>query len=266
MNRVTWNRFGGWGCAAILAVVPLLPGTAAAADDAAASTIKLADGRSLTGALREIEPSRYLVQAGDKLYEFSGDEIASVDGRPGIPKSAANGLVRYESYEELTGDGDVVLYAHFSTVNRTRKAWTTVEWGAAPHEMAQMATLEAVDGYGNRLTHHLEPRPGSDIQSVVVDLAVPVAPGETVNLTTRYLLRGRVQEKNGVMNYTFAGDFPEDRIYTRKVKLPRGAVVVSTDPEPVQTFDAQGSRYLVWRRYYPKGETFPITVRYRLSR
>jgi hypothetical protein len=252
--------------ALILSVILLLPGAVAGGDDAGTSSIRLTDGRVLTGAIREIEPSRYLVQTGDKLYEFTGAEIASVDGKPGIPESAAGGLVQYESYEELTGDGDVVLYAHFSTVNRTRKAWTTIQWGAAPHEMAQMATLEAYDGYGNRLTHHLEPRPGSDIQSVIVDLAVPVAPGEPVNLTTRYLLRKRIQEKDGTLSYTFGGDFPDDRIYTRKLKLPPGATLISTSPAPVQTFDAGGSRYLVWRRYYPKGEVFPITVRYRMPR
>ncbi len=248
----------------LAAVAMLLSGAAASGDDARPSSIRLTDGRVLTGALREIEPSRYLVQTGDTLYEFTGGEIASVDGVPGVPESAAGGLVQYASYEELTGDGDLVLYAHFSAVNRTRKAWTTVEWGAAPHEMEQVGTLKAYDGFGNALTHHLEPRPGSDVQRVIVDLAVPVAPGETVDLTTRYLLRNRVQKKGGVLSYTFGGDFPEDRIYTRKLKLPRGATVVSTDPAPVQTFDAMGCRYLVWRRYYPKGEVFPITVSYRL--
>jgi hypothetical protein len=63
----------------------------------------------------------------------------------------------------------------------------------------------------------------------------------------------------------FSGDFPEDRIYHRKIVLPAGAKIESVSPEPWLNFEHGDRQVIVWHRYYPRGEEFPLTVNYKLS-
>jgi hypothetical protein len=62
----------------------------------------------------------------------------------------------------------------------------------------------------------------------------------------------------------FWGDFPEDRLLTRRVELPVGAKVLSVDPEPNLQFEHLGQTVVVWRRYYPAKTGFPLVVEYEM--
>jgi len=246
-----------------------LPGIAGAAmpSGPAPVTVELRDGRVIEGVLRQIETSRYLLQSGPALYEMTGDEIARVDGREGPPPPASDTPppVRSDTYEVVRPDGDVELWVTLRSVNDTPRVWTFVQWRAKPHELEMMRSMAAYDAYGHHLTHRVEPHPGSDLHHVIVDLEVPIAPGESALLTRRYLRRDSVTEADEGYVFRFAGDYPEDRIVQRKVRLPRGAEVVRVEPPPVQQFEHEGHPIIVWRRYFPRQVTDPQTIVYRLA-
>jgi hypothetical protein len=228
--------------------------------------VELQDGTRLEGYLRRIQPSLYLVQSGDRLYEIADYEIASVDGRAGAPppQPAAAPLVRSDVYQVVRPNGDVEEWHHLDATNETGKVWTFLRWGATERELDQVKRMEVYDTYQHRLPHRVEPRAGSDVYDVTVDLAVPIAPGESMNVTQRYLFPGMARRQGDRFTLTFAGDFPEDRIHQRKVQLPPGARVQSIDPAPAERFEHDGSTIIVWRRYYPRGVRFPLTVVYQL--
>ncbi len=229
--------------------------------------VELHDGQVLEGRLRLVEPSAYLLQTEDVLYELSGTEIAAVDGRTGRPEldPPSERLIRYESYEIIHADGQVDLWSHARVTNDSPIVWTYVKSGAAKHELDLMERLEAYDGYGHRLDHRIEPREDSDLHNVIVDLVVPIAPGEAVNISRRYTEFAQAQREGDRWTYTVHGDFPEDRIYYRKLRLPPEANLVRADPSPTVHFEHDGCTVLAWRRYYARGERYPLTVVYELE-
>jgi hypothetical protein len=238
---------------------------AAACPAADAAEVELADGRTLDGVLRPVTHGLYLLQADDALYELDGREIGAVDGVPGPPLLAdAEPLAFVSSYRIVRPDGDVEVWSSQSQENRTNKLLTWLRWGAAPHELEAYRTMSAFDVYGNRLAHRLEPREGSDVHDVIVDFAVPVMPGESVEISFRTVQKGMAALADGVWTFTFAGDCPEDRLQDLKLRLPDGAEVLSVSPA-VRVIEHDGAPLVFWRRYYPEGARFPLTVTYRLG-
>lgn len=234
-----------------------------AASYCGAVEVRLADGRTLTGALRPIDDATYLLQTDDALLELTGSQIREVDGRRDLPRPDGRHLVRSSCYEVLRADGSVESWNTFHASNDGRAMLTSLQWGAAPHEMEKYRTLKVLDPWGNTLRHRFEPRPGTDIQNVIVELAVPVPPGGSVELSTSMIRpRGAVRDGD-VWTCTFPGDFPDDRLYSRLLRLPPGAEVVAVEPE-VRVHKHDGASFVSWRRYYPKEAMFPLTVKYRL--
>ncbi|MBU0742882.1 hypothetical protein KKG45_07045 [bacterium] len=235
---------------------------------AAADTVEveLTDGRTLTGVLRPVTDGLYLLQADETLYELRGDEIAAVDGRADAwSVGKAKRLIHTNSYRRVLPDGDLEIWQSMSVDNEGKKLLTWFSWGAAPHELYMYEDMVALDAYGNRLAHRLEPRRGTDVHDVIVDFAVPVMPGESVEIMVRAVRRGAARFADGVWTFTHHGDYAEDRLQELKVQLPAGATVLSVSP-PVRVVEHGGSPLVFWRRYYPRGETYPLTVTYELKR
>ena len=61
------------------------------------------------------------------------------------------------------------------------------------------------------------------------------------------------------------GDFAEDRLVYRKVRLPRDAEIVRVAPQPSARFSYDGFEFLTWRHFYKKGEQFPLEVVFTLK-
>jgi hypothetical protein len=250
----------------ILSLVIPVNGPAVDAADPT-STVRLDDGRVLHGAIREISPQRLLIQTDDEMVEVTADRVAAVDGGPLSPALLATRerLIVSTHYVTVSEDGSSELWTRNRTVNRGTEVITSLSWGAAEHELAMVRTMQAFDGFGNRLSHRLEPPTGDrGHHTVVVDLALPVPPGETVDLALRYHQAGTVKRDGRSCRLAFAGDFPDDRLYTRVVRLPPGAVVTDVSPPPLQRFTHDGMEHVVWRRYYPAGRRDTLAVEYQL--
>lgn len=250
----------------VLATVALSTG-ALSTDALTAEThdVELKGGQILTGVLRPAVDSVYLLQTDQTLYELNGAEIVRVDGEAGAPRiDATRKFAVSQSYRRLLPSGDMEIASTMTIRNRGKKIQTTVQWGAAPHEQQMYETMTALDVYGNRLDYRFEPRGNTGIQNVIVDLEVPVMPGEDMDLSIRLLERGSAVEQDGVWTYTHWGDYAEDRLQNLKVELPAGAEVMSVNP-PVKVVEYDGRQFVFWRRYYPEGEQFPLSVSYRLD-
>ncbi len=249
----------------LITTILILAALAAGGFAAEPSAVELNNGKTLTGFLRPVSEGLYLLQTDEALYELSGGEIASVDGREGAPRvDGKRKFARTSSYRRLLPDGDVVISQSMIVHNRGRKIQSTVKWGAAPHELEAYETMTALDVYGHELEHRFEPRRGTDIMNVIVDLEVPVMPGEEMTMMVRMTWDGAAVLEDGVWTYTHWGDYAEDRLQNLKVELPPGAEVLSVNP-PVRVVEHEGQSLVHWRRYYPKGEVFPLTVSYRLG-
>ena len=245
-------------------IIAVLTLSAAGALAVEPSEVELKGGKTLTGVLRPVLDSIYLLQTEETLYELSGSEIVRVDGGTDLPRIDTH---RYfaatNSYRRLLPSGDLEISSTMTIRNRGKKIQTTVQWGAGPREVRMYETMQAMDVYGHELEYRLEPRSGTDIMNVIVDLDVPVMPGEDMDLSTRLLERDRARLVDGVWTYTHWGDYAEDRLQNLKVELPAGAEVLSVNP-PVRVVEYDGRQFVFWRRYYPEGEQFPLTVSYRL--
>lgn len=240
-------------------------------------TLQLPDGTTVQGALRRVQPSVYLVQTAEQLVEITEDELmqflvvpagqSQADFLASAREVALAGarLLRYETYEVVTAKGDVDFWSHTETVNESRQVLTYLQWGAREDELPRYQTMTVYDQFGNRLTHRSEPRPGTELHNIIVDLVVPVAPGEKVSFIIRYVKENQVRQEGENQKLTFHGDFPEDRVYHRKVALPAGAQIAKISPEPWLQFAHGDRQVIVWHRYYPQGERYPLTVEYTLA-
>lgn len=227
--------------------------------------VKLSGGKTLTGVLRPVSDSRYLLQTEETLYELSGDEIEAVDGQKGTWTISRNGrLAHTHSYRRLLPSGDVEINQSMTIRRESKKLQTRVQWGAAPHELYMYESMLALDVYGHELDYRLEPRLGTENHNVIVKLAVPVMPGEDTEIMIRTVRRDAATLENGVWTYTHWGNYAEDRLQELKVELPAGAEVLSVNPL-VRVVEHDGKSLVFWRRYYPKGTAFPLTVTYKLD-
>ena len=229
------------------------------------SEVELTSGKTLTGVLRPVIEGLYLLQTDETLYELSGGEIKSVDGREGAPRiDNGENFAHTNSYRRLLPSGDVEISQSMTIRNRGKKIQTTVRWGAGPHELYMYETMTALDAYGNTLDYRLEPRHGTDTHNIIVSLDVPVMPGEDMDLMVKLIERNAASVKDGVWSYTHWGDYSEDRLQNLKVELPAGSEVLSVNP-PVRVVEFDGKSLVFWRRYYPKHARFPLTVTYKLD-
>jgi hypothetical protein len=247
------------------ALVLILVGSALTvrADEPAFQEITLRNGTTLRGVIRQIATSLYLVQTDQDLYELSAEEIASVDGKPGVPpqrnhKPLFNTMHRVQ----LGADGIVTMWTAEEITNNHDQILTYAMFGAREHELPFMRTMQAFDQFGNKLNVRIEPRAGTDIYNVFVDFVVPILPGETMRGSKRYTFPDQITCNDGTCMNRFWGDFPEDRLLTRRVELPVGAKLLKADPEPNLQFEHLGQTVVVWRQYYPEGTGFPLVVEY----
>jgi hypothetical protein len=235
------------------------------AADTPTAEIKLRDGKTLHGVLRQSRPSLYLVQTEGQLYEISAEEIASVDGQPGIPaQPEENPLFNDLQRVQLRADGIVEMWTGEEITNNHDQILTYAMFGAKERELPVMRTMQAFDQFGNQLNVRIEPRAGTDLYNVFVDFAVPILPGETMRGSLRYVYPGRISCEGRKCTNQFWGDFPEDRLLTRRVELPVGAKLLKVEPEPNLQFEHLGQTVVVWRRYYPARTEFPLVVEYEL--
>jgi len=221
----------------------------------------------IVGYLRQVGESRFFLQSDDDAqsvtYEVGRSSIVSVDGREEIPDTARGGgrIIEYSTLETILPNGDVEYwYQQRATAERT--PLTKVTWGVLPRELPMYETLEVFDQWGNRLPHVIV-KESEDLYRAEVSLEVPVGFHEDVVLNKRILLRGAAVREGDLWTYTRNTDFPEDRIFSRKVRLPEGAEFVSAshhrtpwpDVEPLTVY---------WRRFCPEGTSDVMSVTYRL--
>ena len=218
--------------------------------------------------LRQMTESRYMLQGQNMgfevFYEVPENQIITVDGKEEIPESAlgTGRLIEYESFEVILPNGDVEVWSR-SAVENKANVRTRVEFGAKTHELPRLKTMEAYDRFGNRLEHHITPR-DDGLYSVVIELAVPVGFKEDIDITMKMIRPGAaVIQGDGLWSYTWNTDFPEDRIYTRKVQLPEGATFVSASHN-TRPWDDVLPLTVYWRRYCPAATDDLMTITYRL--
>jgi len=258
--------------AAMLLALTVGSGAAGSRETAAgAMAVELTNGKTLTGVLRAVQPSLFLLQTADVLYEISGDEIAGVEGGelPGVDEDKR--LIHSESFEVIQPNGDVEHWVTLQTRNESGAVWTYTSWGVSEREVDMHRRMLVYDKYAQRLNHRLEPREGTDLHDLVIDFAVPVFPGEAMDLAVLYRepcdpanATARVKRDGKRFTYSFGADFPEDRVHLAKVKLPAGARMIEIEPEPLYDCEFEDGRTIVWRRYFARGESFPHRIEYEL--
>jgi hypothetical protein len=228
--------------------------------------IILQNGKILEGYIRPLDEGKFLIQTKGVYLEVTPNQIVQVDGSSdltGLFRENQIPLLTYRTYEELNSQGDISTYSHFTRRNSSDQIITKLDWGKAPHELTLYQDEKVYDEFGNELFMQETNRDNGGRQ-VSVDLAVPILPGEEMSLSHRFVWKDFATQKNGTWIYKHAGDYPEDRLVVKMVRLPLGAEIINISPEPVKNFEHNGYRYVAWRRYYVKGEVVPLTIEYKL--
>ena len=246
-----------------LLLLVLICAAAAAADDTV--TVKVRGlGEPVEGWLRKVDDSRWVLQGPARYYELDGDDIESVDGRKGAPDGRAERVAMQTSYDEVQPNGGVKSWNRLEIVHRERRPMTYVQWGAKPHELEwSYNEFHLFDDFGNELEVERTPREDGGL-SLRAELVVPVCENEKLTLVSSHVVKQWAWEKDGVWTLSHNGDFPDDRLWVRKVRLPEGAELLSVTPD-ADVFEHDGATLVLWRRYYPKGVSLPLTVTYRLK-
>jgi len=229
--------------------------------------VELANGEKLKAIVIPASQCPVIVQSEDVCLEVPLEKIRRIDGNPHVAdalRSERPPLLRNETFDELHADGNVVMRSGFERRNASSGTVHEIDWGIAPHEIPLLAHWRVFDELGNELAVRVEDREGG-AKHAYAKLVRPILPGETIRFTTEILFPDRVTRTDDGFRYRNVGDYPEDRLVTKMVKLPEGAEVVRVSPEPVQQFVADGAPYVVWRRYYAAGEETPLEVVFRPS-
>jgi len=253
-------------------VAALAAAGAATAGDADTWTVKLNDGKTYEGALVRLEPGRYLLQSGDTLLELSDDDIAPATfaKRPRGDAVPDHPVYEVRQYHEIHADRTVTRWWTRLWTNRGKKAVAEWQFGYAPWEQLVADQRSYRDWLGNELHPVYDPPqekwqyPPKGRVEITLPLPVPIAPGEEGWVTGKVTSAGIEQTDAGLV-YRFNGDFSEDNLVLLKVRLPRGATIVSVEPPASSRFEDGGLQYLTWRRYYKKGEVYPLKVVYTLD-
>ena len=252
-----------------LGLIALLLATTAAGKE---WTVKLRDGQTHVGQLIRLQAGRYLLQTGGTLLELNDDEIdpSTFANRGRTDSQPANPVVETRSYDELHADGTATMHWELHLKNTSQRAVTELKWGLAGWERITVDRREYHDPFGNELTPSYDPprsewskNPGARVQ-VILPLAVPVAPGETMTVNCQETST-RCQEVENGFRYRNMGNYSEDRLVWLKVRLPHGANVQSVTPQPTARFTQDDYEYVMWRRYYKAGQETPLEILYDLK-
>jgi hypothetical protein len=230
----------------------------------------LRDGTTLKEAkVMRLEQGRYMVQTEDALLELTEDDL-----KPGalaaVDFSKQKAPVLTNHYDELNADGTATRYWTMKIKNRWKKALTEIRMGLAPWELRMVDQRSYVDDHGVTLTSTYDPpreKWSQDSDKVVrhlLHLHTPLAPGETGSFTGSETSTHVIETESGKL-YRFVGDYTEDRLLWLKVRLPQWAKIEDVTPAPSAQFEHEGCQYVMWRRYYQKGERFPLEIRYTLE-
>ncbi len=231
--------------------------------------LKLKDGKVLKDALvARVNDATYVVQTQDGLLELKGDELApgalaEVDFSNRLRPAVTH------HFDDVHADGTATRHWTIHFRNRDSKVWTELRMGLAPWELRMVDQRRFVDEHGMPLNVTYDPprkKWQADRQKRVeytLPLNVPLAPGEESKITGTATSAYAARTDEG-WRYRFVGDYAEDRLLSLKVKLPQWAEVTSITPEPSATFDHDGCRYVMWRRFYHQGERFPLEIHYKL--
>jgi hypothetical protein len=229
--------------------------------------IELKGGKSAEGILMELHAGTYLLRTEGESLILPAHEIRKVDGKApaklDLPVSDRVPRLQ-ETYEDVSADGRITLHSTHSYENRGSKIIKLIKWGLAKHELGHLETYKVVDAFGNELPVEVKDAKSSDRKRVTVHLARPNLPGETLQLTTIYEEKEGVRKQDDMWVYRIDGDYPDDRLVTRSVRLPAGAEIVSVSPEPLHQVTSGDRPLVVWRRYFMKGERIPWLIRYKL--
>jgi hypothetical protein len=230
-------------------------------------TVELTNGETLEAIVIPASECPVVVQTDDECVEVPLDAIRKLDGRSDVAEALRADrppLLRNETFEELRADGDVLMHSSFSRMNRSATTRYEIDWGIAPHEVALLEHWKVYDEFGNELTLRVEDRSGG-AKHVFARLVRPILPGEVVRFTSEILFRDRMPNDGGTLTYRIVGDYPDDRLVSKMVKLPAGAQIEHVSPEPAQRFEVDGTPYVYWRRYYVTGEQMPLEVAFRVE-
>lgn len=264
---MTLHRFHIRVMMLILSTVLLSSATAWSDDGPANMEIKLKDGQVLHGVLRQIKSGGYLVQSENDLFELTAAEIKSVDGKPGIPELKNKNLVHATMHRvQLQSSGSLLMWSYEEITNTHDEILTYAMFGAKERELPTMRAMKAYDQFGTQLNVRIEPRAGTDIHNVFIDFDVPILPGESMRGSLRHEFQGQITCEGSRCRNEFSGGFPEDRLHTRRLELPKGAKLLKVEPKPNLQFDFEGKTVVVWRRYYPVGTYSPLVVEYELKK
>jgi len=218
----------------------------------------------LTGFLRQISDSRFLLQGDNVYHEFPGDQIVTINGEDDLPGSVlGSGRLIFSSfYEKILPDGDVEVWSHNEITNNLSWILTGTDWGAAAWEEEQVRTMKVYDNFSNELPVTIVPRDDGTF-GVEVDFVVPVAPRESLGLTLKVIRKGAARLEGDTWKYTFNVDFNEDRYITRKIELPMGTEIQEIY-SGCRRVKMEGRMILLSQRYYPAATADPLTVAYKL--
>ena len=229
--------------------------------------VELRGGKTVNGILMELRQGTYLLQTEGECLILPAGEILRVDGKPAaapdLPVSDRAPRLQ-ETFEEISSDGRITLHSTLERANAGSEIIARVNWGLGKHELWQLEAYRIVDAFGNDLRYEVRDDPTIDGKRLWVDLARPILPGELMRLTVIYQEKEGVRREGDTWIYQMNGDYPDDRLVTRSVKLPAGAQIVSISPEPLHQVSSDDRSLVVWRRYFLAGENIPWQIRYRL--
>lgn len=218
----------------------------------------------ITGYLREISESRFILQGDQQFYEFGANELLTVNGQktPSDQDLGEGRLVYTTLYEKILPNGDVEIWSNLDVDNSGSTLITSIDWGAGEKELEEMRTIEIVDQFGNLLPVNISPRSTGGYK-VEVSLLVPVVPMERTSMRMK-TLRSRSAKPldSGRWSYTFNCDFPEDRFFVRKVEFPAGSEIVV--PQGWSLNELDGRVFLHSHFYFPAHTVVPQVIEYQL--
>ena len=244
----------------------------AAAATAETWSVKLADGTTHEGQFIRLEAGRYLLQTEGTLLELTEDDIDPVtfESRTRADAAPTRKLVETRHYDELHADQTATQHWEMHLVNDSRKAITELRFGYAPWERKYADQRTYRDPFGNVLVPEYDPprrdwsrKPDQRVQ-LSISLPVPVAPGETMTINGSETSPTVRRTEDG-LHYVNVGDYAEDRLVWLKVRLPFDARIQRISPEPTARFEQDGFEFVMWRRFYARGERIPLEIVYTLD-
>lgn len=257
-----------------LLILGLAVGALAVGGRAAAAEpwrVVLTDSTRLEGMLVRTTPASYILQTDKALYELTDDDIdpSTFSGRPAREAKPAGPIYDLRHFDEIHADGSVTSWWVRHNVNNSKRVITEYRVGLGPWERAVIDQRAWRDGYGNPLTPAFDPPRerwaalDKENVSVTLKLPVPVAPGEEWTIVGRETSLG-TERLDGKFVYVRSGNYADDNLVWRKVRLPMGARIESATPTPTARFEQDGFQYVIWRRLYTKLEEYPLRIIYSM--